>query len=138
MSQSKDRHEAQRWLDTANEDLRASRALAEAEFYAHACFSAQQCAEKAIKAMWFLIGADPWGHSVQKLLAEFPGKNQLDQIDVLVGKAATLDRFYIPTRYPNGLPDLTPGKSYFPKDAEQAIGLAAELWEAFRNWIETN
>jgi HEPN domain-containing protein len=31
--------------------------------------------------------------------------------------AAALDRFYIPTRYPNGLPDLTPGKYYFQKDA---------------------
>jgi HEPN domain-containing protein len=41
--------------------------------------------------------------------------------------AAALDRFYIPTRYPNGLPDLTPGKFYFQKDAEFAIGIAESI-----------
>ena len=36
-------------------------------------------------------------------------------------KAAYLDKYYIQTRYPNGLPDLTPGQSYFRSDAESAI-----------------
>ena len=34
---------------------------------------------------------------------------------------AKLDRFYIPTRYPNGLPDLTPEQSFFRHDAEEAL-----------------
>ena len=51
MSQREDRHEAQRWLETAADDLRAAQTLAAAEFYAHACFAAQQCAEKAAKAL---------------------------------------------------------------------------------------
>ena len=137
MSQSEDRHEAQRWLDTAAEDLRAARTLAEAGFYAHACFSTQQCAEKTAKAMWYLVGADPWGHSVQALIEEFPLRDRLDDADALIKKAAVLDRFYIPTRYPNGLPDLTPGKNYFRTDAEQAIGLADDLWAAFQRWINS-
>lgn len=38
----------------------------------------------------------------------------------LLEKAATLDRYYIPARYPNGLPDLTPGTTFVLADAERA------------------
>lgn len=37
--------------------------------------------------------------------------------------ASILDKFYIPTRYPDGLPDLTPGKSY--RKSEAITGLTA-------------
>jgi len=136
MSQSSDRHEAQRWLDAAAEDLAAAKSLALAGFHAHACFSSQQCAEKAAKAAWYLIGVTPWGHSVRGLIEEFPDKDRFDVPDALVRDAILLDRFYVPTRYPNGLPDLTPEKNYFPADSEQAIGLAERLWKVFRDWIE--
>jgi HEPN domain-containing protein len=136
MSRSEDLHEARRWLDTAAEDLAAARQLAASGFYAHACFSAQQCAEKAAKAMWYLIGEDPWGHSVQKLLAEFPMREQFDGLDGLLEKAGVMDRFYVPTRYPNGLPDLTPGKSYFLSDSQQAIELTDGLYQTFKSWID--
>ncbi|MBI3742483.1 MAG: HEPN domain-containing protein [Chloroflexi bacterium] len=74
MSLQKSRHEAERWLLTAEEDLNAAEILAQAGAYAQACFYTQQSGEKAIKALWCLIDADPWGHSVQKLIAEFPEK----------------------------------------------------------------
>jgi HEPN domain-containing protein len=137
MSRGNDRHEAQRWLDTARDDLGAASAMTEAGYHAHACFSSQQCAEKAAKAMWYLIGADPWGHSVQALVTEFPQIASLDDATALIEKAAVLDRFYIPTRYPSGLPDLTPGKTYFPADAQRAIELADYLLEGFRRWIDS-
>jgi HEPN domain-containing protein len=42
-----------------------------------------------------------------------------------------LDRFYIPTRYPNGLPDLTPAEAFTADDAEvcleYAVGYRADL-----------
>ncbi|MBU4271269.1 MAG: HEPN domain-containing protein [Planctomycetes bacterium] len=137
MSQSSDLHEARRWLDTAGEDLRAARALVEAGFHAHACFSAQQCAEKSVKAAWHLIGAAPWGHSVQRLVEEFPMKNHLDGADDLIEKARALDRLYVPTRYPNGLPDLTPGKNYSTADSRQAIDFADHFLTVFGSWMET-
>ncbi len=70
MSLDKVRHEAERWQETAAEDLDAARAL--------------------------------------------------------------LDRYYIPTRYPNGLPDLTPGKCYFQKDADLCIRAARRLLDRVR------
>ena len=120
MSRSEDRHQGQRWLDTAEEDLRAARALMASDLFAHACFAAQQCGEKAVKALWYANGDDPWGHSIQKLIAECPVLSSAHR-DEWVERGAFLDRFYIPTRYPNGLPDLTPEQSYFRTDAEGAV-----------------
>ncbi len=54
MSAPKNRHEAERWLRTAEEDLQAAKTLQANEIYAQACFLAQQCGEKALKAMWQL------------------------------------------------------------------------------------
>jgi len=136
MSVSEDRYTAKRWLVTAEEDLRAARALVEAGLYAHACFAAQQCGEKAVKALWYLLGADPWGHSIQKLVVEFSGRERLPDGQQWIERAAALDRLYIPTRYPNGLPDLTPEQSYFRQDAEEAIALAELFLEGSRCWIE--
>jgi HEPN domain-containing protein len=112
--------------------------LAACSYHAHACFSAQQCAEKAAKAMWFATGGDPWGHSIQALIDDFPLKDRLDDASTLIEKAAALDRFYIPTRYPNGLPDLTPHKTYFSADSAQAIRLADELWQTFKRWTDAD
>ena len=57
MSLEKDHHEALRWLKTAEEDLGAARGLLTIKKYSHACFIAQQCAEKAMKALWYALGA---------------------------------------------------------------------------------
>lgn len=38
--------------------------------------------------------------------------------------ARLLDKLTIPTRYPNGLPDLTPAEVYGPSDAAAVIGAA--------------
>ena len=135
MSQTEDRHEAERWLITAEEDLQAAKALQQAGMYAHACFLSQQCGEKAIKAVWHLIGEEPWGHSIQRLVMQFPKPELFTERENWLHRAASLDKFYIPTRYPNGLPDLPPGQSYFAKDAEQAIELAAFFLEAAREYL---
>lgn len=55
MSQTKNLHQAERWLQTAEEDLRAAQTLLEATLYAQACFYAQQSAEKAVKALWYAV-----------------------------------------------------------------------------------
>ena len=136
MSLAKSRHEAERWLTTAEEDLRAAEVLAEAGAYAQACFYAQQCGEKAIKALWFFVDADPWGHSVQKLISEFPERSHVPDLQEWVERGALLDKFYIATRYPNGLPDLTPGVVYMRDDAERGLSAARALASACREWME--
>jgi len=38
-----------------------------------------------------------------------------------------LDRIYIPTRYPNGLPDIIPSEAYSETDADTAMKIADEF-----------
>ncbi|MCS6938587.1 MAG: HEPN domain-containing protein [Roseiflexus sp.] len=136
MSQAKNRYEAERWLRTAEEDLRAVEVLLQAGAYAQACFYAQQSGEKAIKSLWHLIDADAWGHSVQRLILEFPERSRLPDLEQWLERGALLDKFYIPTRYPNGLPDLTPGQVYTLDDAQRGLQAARLLLEACRKWME--
>jgi HEPN domain-containing protein len=95
--------------------------------HARACFAAQQCAEKALKGVWHARGEEPWGHSVQKLVMGCRGLDGAPDLERWRRTASALDRFYISTRYPNGLPDLTPEQSYFREDAEAAIRQAEWL-----------
>lgn len=132
MSVSNARHQAGRWFKTAEQDIQAAKALASAGHHAQACFLAQQAAEKAVKSLWFAQDQDPWGHSVQKLLSELPGYPGMADDQTLGRIAARLDRLYIPTRYPNGIPDLTPGETYAAEDAEEAIEGAGRILDAVR------
>ena len=138
MSRSKNRREAERWLQTAEEDLRAAEVLMQGGSFAQACFYSQQSGEKAVKALWHLIDADPWGHSVQKLIMDFPEKQALPDPGWWIEQAALLDKFYIPTRYPNGLPDLTPGQVYTREDAQRGLETARALVTACREWLDQN
>ncbi len=138
MSVSKNRYEAERWLKTAEEDLYAAEILLHGGAFAQACFYAQQSGEKVVKALWHLVDADPWGHSVQRLVMEFPQKSRLPDVERWVAWAAVLDKFYIPTRYPNGLPDLTPGQVYTREDAERGVETARKLVAACRAWFVEN
>ena len=138
MSQARNLHQAERWLQTAREDLRATEVLAEAGLYAQACFYAQQSAEKAMKALWYLVDAEPWGHSVQRLIAEFPRLADLPDPVAWIELGATLDKLYIPTRYPNGLPDLTPGQVYGPSDARRALEAAGTVVAGCRTWLQAH
>jgi len=135
MSRDKNRHEAERWLLTADEDLRAAKHLLDVGAYAQSCFLAQQSGKKAVKALWYLEDADPWGHSIQRLVLEFPRHAALPDPAQWIEYSALLDKYYIPTRYPNGLPDLTPGQVYRLEDARRGIDAAGALLAACREWL---
>lgn len=137
MSQNKFRSEAERWLDTASEDLRAARLLRDSQLFAHACFMAQQCGEKAVKAMWYAVAQEPSGQSIQKLVMQFPEPQSIPDVDTWRHHAAVLDKFFSSTRYPNELPDLTPGQSYFSQDADQAIDYAQVFLREARQTLGT-
>ena len=136
MSQSKSQYEAKRWWLTAQEDLEVAKTLHEAGKFSHACFLSQQSSEKAMKALWLSIDSDPWGHSIQKLVMQFPRQNMLQDIQNWLAYAAHLDKFYIPTLYPNGLPDLTPGQVYISQDSAQAIERANFFLDETRKLIK--
>ncbi len=45
---------------------------------------------------------------------------------------AILDGYYIPTHYPNGIPDSIPAKVYTGKPAQEAVALARKAIEFIR------
>ncbi len=136
MSISRNHHQAERWLQTAQEDFNAAQTLSQNGMYAQACFYAQQSGEKAIKALWYRVDADLWGHSVQRLIQEFPRQAGVPERERWLEQGALLDQFYIPTRYPNGLPDLTPGQVYQQGDARRALEAAQTLVAGCQTWLE--
>lgn len=130
MSVEKRLHEARRWLEQAAADLKAAGDSRRAGNYEWACFQCQQSGEKALKALWIRDGHDPWGHSLLRLLDEHPHEGMRSRLASLRESASLLDKLYIPTRYPNGLPDLTPSRVYGESDA-RAAHAAAERFVTF-------
>lgn len=121
------------WLAQAIRDLEKANMDLKWEYYEWACFTSQQAAEKAVKALFQYIHADAWGHSVSKLLKELPGG--IVVLEELIEEAILLDRFYIPTRYPNGF-DLGIPKDYFTRsDAEDACKAAEKIIEFCKSKI---
>lgn len=116
-----------RWLAQARDDLRFSRwLLTENRFFDKGCFIAQQAAEKALKAICYLDGARfVLGHSLLELMERLTAKRP--QLRPLREDARVLDRFYIPTRYPNGLPGGAPFESFARDDLEKAVAVAERL-----------
>jgi len=70
MSTEKNIREAIRWLTTAEDDNDSAVILKENGKFSHACFHAQQAGEKALEAVWYFADADPWGHSIKKLIED--------------------------------------------------------------------
>lgn len=126
--------EAQRWLRAAGEELEWARHALSGGHAAPACFHAQQSAEKALKAVHYARGARVvLGHSVRALIDTLA-----PAVPELVAQrdgAAELDLLYIPTRYPNGLAEGTPGEAFTRAQATSAIDTAQSLLEAVRKLL---
>lgn len=117
------RGEAKRWLEQARRDLEAAEGIFAQGYWWVACFQAQQAAEKAVKAFLYGVGERMvLGHSVAELAKKATDYD--DSFADMKAQAAALDRFYIPTRYPNGLPGGIPADSYSEGDARQALEMA--------------
>jgi HEPN domain-containing protein len=101
--------EGLRWLEQAEADRRGAQLLFDGGSYHLACFVAQQVAEKAIKAYIYAKGEEfVIGHSVE-VLCRWAAKFDSD-FEKLRESVAPLDGYYIPTRYPNSLPDSIPAR----------------------------
>lgn len=129
--------EGKRWLAQAERDLDAAGLLSNGKHYNLACFHAQQSAEKAAKGFLYAQGVEePWGHSVARLLDEAASFDET--LGALTTTGALLDKFYIPTRYPNGLPDGIPSAAYSKEEARDAAKKAREIIRAVSLRLESS
>lgn len=113
------------WLGQAKSDLRHAENSIRMGDHEWACFAGQQAAEKAVKAMVQAHHGEAWGHSVSEILEGLP--DGLKPPPGLIAAARELDRHYIPSRYPNGLPGGTPHGHYTETDATKAVTHAREI-----------
>lgn len=118
--------QARRGLDAAVDDLHHARHSEEGGFHAHACFSSQQAAEKAVKAVHYARDARAvMGHSVRNLIERLDPR--ISELDELLDDARELDLNYISARYPNGLEAWTPSAGYGARQAARAIAGASAI-----------
>jgi HEPN domain-containing protein len=122
------REESLRWLTQAQDEFQDADDLRKRGRFYLALFHFQQSAEKALKAYLYLkIESFEvfYTHSIDDLLGMTV---EVDPDFKTALKAKKLDQYYIPTRYPSGLPGGVPSR-YFddPKEAEEAMELANNL-----------
>jgi HEPN domain-containing protein len=101
--------------------------------YNQVCFHSEQCVEKSLKGLILHQGRIyPHSHKLADLLDSLP-KSPFDNLreEILL-----LDRFYIPTRYPDTLPGMLPHGLPTEKDAEEAIEIARQVLEEAKEEIE--
>ena len=115
--------QARRKLESAKWDLKG-------KFYEDACFSAQQAAELAVKALLEKKGLSRRGHSIYFML------NEINADSELLRMAKILDQYYIPTRYPNGFDVGAPMDYYDKTQAEEAIEYAERIIRFVEKEIE--
>ena len=84
-----------------------------------ACFKCQQAAEFALKALLRGAGKLGIGHSLLKLTKE------IEALDVDVNEirkcSLILEKFYIPTRYPDAYAEGSPYEFYDAEEAQKAL-----------------
>lgn len=121
--------EARRWVDQATHDLDTADLLVEHGRYPVACFLSQQSAEKALKGLLYLDGADVvLGHSVAALCREVATRHPT--LASGCARWTALDQHYIPSRYPDALPGGTPADVYTAGQATAAVATAREVLDA--------
>lgn len=113
------------WLYQAQGDLEHARHDLDSGFHDWACFSAQQAAEKAVKAVLQASGAEAWGHSVAGLLAEVAHSTPLPE--GLLDAALELDKVYIPARCPDAHPAGAPRALYTRAEAQRCVEQAQHV-----------
>ncbi|MDH7500946.1 MAG: HEPN domain-containing protein [candidate division NC10 bacterium] len=127
--------EGKRWLEQAVEDLKWTKKLAEGGGYHLACFLAQQVGEKALKAFLYAQGEEiVIGHSVERLCRS--ASRYSAEFSDRVKKWSILDGYYVPTRYPNSLPDSIPARVYTEDAANSAARLAEQIVEFVQAKLE--
>ncbi|MGC8491974.1 MAG: HEPN domain-containing protein [Syntrophobacteraceae bacterium] len=116
--------ESERWLQFAAEDLHMGELAMREAIYNQVCFHSQQCVEKAIKALLTLQGKlAPRTHLLGDLLRLLDPNPFPVELGI-----ALLDRFYLPTRYPDALPGSLPDVLPNNEDASEALDAAGRVF----------
>jgi len=122
--------EALRWFTHAKDEFTDADELRKRKRFYLALFHFQQSTEKALKAYLYLKVKSIeifYTHSINDLINMVI---ELDRDFKELISVKKLDQYYIPTRYPNGLPGGIPSRYYDdPEEAETAMLLAKKVFD---------
>ena len=127
--------EAKRWFLQAADDFKFVQwMLKEGVFFDKGCFVAQQAGENALKSCLYGTGKRRViGHALLEMINELIGIDK--EFVKLQGQAKRLDRFYITTRYPNGLPGVSTFNFYTKTDLSEATGDLNTIFVVSRRFL---
>ncbi|HUS60228.1 MAG TPA: HEPN domain-containing protein [Nevskiaceae bacterium] len=109
-------------------DLKSAQASFKDEIYSSACFHSQQTVEKSLKALLLHFEAEiVKTHDLLLLLSRAVKYEK--ELKKFKKTAAFLNKFYIPTRYPDAFPGSLPEGLPKKKEAVQAFKRAKEIFE---------
>ncbi|RKY57110.1 MAG: hypothetical protein DRP94_09690 [Candidatus Latescibacterota bacterium] len=110
---------AQDWLREAEAELDAAQSLLDGKHWSWCCFTCQQAAEKALKAVCEFLRIPQFGHNLNMLVQAIAAQRAVS--DSIRTACARLNRYYIPTRYPNAFDRGAPADQFLEEDAHQAL-----------------
>jgi HEPN domain-containing protein len=117
--------DARRWLRQAEHNFAYADWNAQGKVWIVACFLCQQAGELALKSMLIRQGERVrihlLTHLVERLARYYP------EIRRLESPARQLDRYYMPTRYPDAVPIGLPTDFFNEGDFKTAHAAAAEV-----------
>jgi len=113
------------WMEQAKGEFKAAKDLYNTKNYAWCCFACQQAAEKALKSILEHLGSPTSGHNLLMLVNEISAYITVPQN--VVDACRILNRYYIPTRYPNAFPSGAPIHMFDEKDAMEALELVERV-----------
>jgi HEPN domain-containing protein len=126
--------EAYRWLAQAEEEYKDAELLMRAQRYYLSLYLCQQSAEKALKAFIYFKEQEPvFSHSIAVLVNVAAA---LDPDFEALTNSKRLDDYYIPTRYPNGLPGDIPSRYYNDvEEVKRVLALSYSVIKMVKNKV---
>ncbi len=121
------------WLGQAELDLKAAVDSAATGHHEWAAFQAQQCAEKAVKALVQSLHGSARGNSVVGFLTELA--NRIAIPDIVLEAARKLDMVYMNSRYPNGFDRGKPADYFSAESSKELVDYARTVLEFCRSQI---
>ncbi len=125
--------DAHTWIEFANYDLKTANWELKGKIYTSCCYSCQQSAEKALKALILAKGkVAPKIHSLDRLITEI--KKIKIKVSAIEKQAQLLDKYYISARYPGQYGG--PEGLYNESDALSAITAAKSVLQFVQSKIK--
>jgi HEPN domain-containing protein len=119
------------WIRQAERNLKSGEVNYSNQLYEEACYESHQASEKAIKALLKTYYKDLRGRSLIYLIQ--PIVHSLSISNDIFNCMQSLDRQYIPTRYPDAYDQGAPLDYYNEADAQNCLECARKILSWVKN-----